>query len=388
MYLTDGYWTLQVIADKEIKKEIYFTVEDESVLKLRGVDRHGLGEFTTIGLGTTKVYASPYRGSSIVAEIEVTVEVEPPPPHTQFYGSGTEDDPYQINEKYDLLLLKDKTTPRYGVEQEYYTNKYFELRSNITFEDYEWEGYIARFDGVFDGNGYSIKVGKVERDMSSGFFGKIDINGEIKNLSVDIDVETVLRNESWTANDDYAVLAISNYGKIQNCIITGSIVVQDYVFKQKRYVMVGGITPWNEGIISNCLVDVEITLNGNGSMMVGGLVGNLRGGKVENSVFIGSIKCEKQPDDLYGVGILIGWDQSSLGNIHLDNVYYDFIKVDNRTESEKELYDIPNEICGIRYTDTPLNAFGVSDWSTVDFFSWDQELWDFSGEVPKLKLFQ
>ncbi len=114
--------------------------------------------------------------------------------YTQFdQGSGTQKDPYIIDEVEDLefiadIVFRDECT---------YEGKYFRMNNDIYFNDItkpeeEWKGYFPigwderAFEGNFDGGGYTIygfKPLKVNYNNCESLFGRVR-NGSIKNLTM------------------------------------------------------------------------------------------------------------------------------------------------------------------------------------------------------------
>lgn len=158
-----------------------------------------------------------------------------------FKGSGTQSDPYLINNKYDLINFRNKVNGG-SSEKDYYngnkfTNKYFKQTADIDLEGEEWipianttsvrntnsEGKVYnKFCGTYDGNGHVIKNLKVSaKFIHSGLFGVIGSGGVIKNLG--------LENCDIESYDDAGTIAgagmdvASNVGTILNCYATGTV---------------------------------------------------------------------------------------------------------------------------------------------------------------------
>ena len=108
-------------------------------------------------------------------------------------GSGTQDDPYIIDEIEDLEFLSDTV-----FRSEYsYKGKHFRLDDDLYLNDItkpikEWKTYFpigwdeVAFEGHFDGAGhtvYGFKPIVADYNRCTGFFGKVK-NGSIKNLTL------------------------------------------------------------------------------------------------------------------------------------------------------------------------------------------------------------
>lgn len=117
--------------------------------------------------------------------------------YTSFYhkfkGSGTAEDPYQILTWIDFLRMQQTCDVSEGV--------YYKLCSDIAEEDSNvifnsWSS-SRNFEGVLDGNGYSVEIKTLIFDQ---------LHGQMKNLNI-------------KANGCRVVYSIFNGGIIQNCSI-------------------------------------------------------------------------------------------------------------------------------------------------------------------------
>lgn len=122
-------------------------------------------------------------------------------------------------------------------------------------------GNYRIFDGVFDGNGYSIKGVQVNSSQQSGrYFGVFGINrGQIRNLNV-TDTKIIGRiNSSMGEYSGGIVGENQEDGRIENCSFSGE--VQAY--------WAGGIAGSNGGTITNCSNEGRIK-----AQESGGIAGN------------------------------------------------------------------------------------------------------------------
>lgn len=99
-------------------------------------------------------------------------------------GSGTEESPYLIQNKYDLIFLAKAFNEGNGD----YNKAHFLLTEDIDLEFSEWEpigkNYVYGFDGIFDGGNHTISGLNVnDTDMYCGLFGCLK-DAEVKNLTV------------------------------------------------------------------------------------------------------------------------------------------------------------------------------------------------------------
>lgn len=167
-------------------------------------------------------------------------------------GIGTKDRPYLIESAAQLQSIKD------------YSDKHFKLLNNIDFKGAELSP-LGVFEGVLDGNGYSIYGFKMSVYTNTGLFEKISTNATVKNLTIggNFDAtESFLATIATGHNGNtflYAggICAI-NEGTIENCIVRRIEVYAgrniDWSNESKLYSIVGGIAGQNYNIIKNCTV--------------------------------------------------------------------------------------------------------------------------------------
>ena len=205
-------------------------------------------------------------------------------------GEGTEQNPYQIKTAEDLKALADHVNAGYTCE-----NEYFKLMNDIDLssvcgedigiswtpignimhdDDSEKRIEFKPFNGIFDGNGCTIKnlyikLGYDDIDDDDnvmpfqGLFGYVGLNGVIKNLTVEDSFISVFVMAGGIAG--------VNVGKIENCSnvniaacgmidkkISEIIDKEDYDEIENDScnaifgLIAGGIACINEGIIEKC----------------------------------------------------------------------------------------------------------------------------------------
>ncbi len=236
-------------------------------------------------IGKTKVTVT-FDGKSVIYDVEVT---------NYFDGDGTEENPYIIKSKNDLITLSSVVNnPEiyYSYKQAYY--------KQIADIDLENEIFIpigiyklgdslfhyCSFDGVYDGNKYKITNLNVNWSGSyAGLFGRTQRHSIIKNLSVYGNV----------TGEDVCTGGIAGEvgygGKVLNCSFNGTVIGVQFV---------GGITSSIQGggTVSSCYANavVKTELSGENAW-AGGIVGrphvgnasNSENGEVSNCYFIGSV---------------------------------------------------------------------------------------------------
>jgi len=157
-------------------------------------------------------------------------------------GVGSKDSPFLIENIYHLNNIR------------YFPDKHFKQVSDIDFSDKEkWipigifnylgcsENYF--FSGSYDGNGYEILNLKIiEPDKSFiGLFSVITSEALIKNIT--------LKNILVEGREVIGGLVGINYGRIENCYVSGKI---------KGFFEVGGLVGWNSNIVIDSFSEAHV----------------------------------------------------------------------------------------------------------------------------------
>lgn len=206
-------------------------------------------------------------------------------------GDGSEKSPYLIGNKTHFNNIRKYAT----------ANAHFKLLSNIQFSKVDNFSIISNFNGVLDGNGYSIldygyEVSYDRSNIKNSIFGTID--GIVKNLTINAFV-----------NSD-SILCVSNNGYILNCTINGDIGYYDHYGSY-----CASFVQENKGTIDGCVNNTIISC-GNGAAGIAGH--NL--GYINNCVNNGSA---------WGyfdiIGGIVSVNEGSVTNcINNGSVYYDY----------------------------------------------------------------
>ena len=146
-------------------------------------------------------------------------------------GQGTEEAPYLISGKEDLLLMANNVNT--GVN----ASAHYKLTADIDLGGEEWTpighysteaSYSAAFQGVFDGDGHTVSNFKITKDNTPflGFFGFV-YQGTVKNLNItDATIDVVTgKTESVYAAVLSARIVANKDGEsatIENCNISSS----------------------------------------------------------------------------------------------------------------------------------------------------------------------
>lgn len=207
-----------------------------------------------------------------------------------FKGKGTEEEPYLIESKTDLINFRNKVNGGSTVNNtkngNTYSGKYFKQTANIDLSGEEWipiansKGYSVpnnSFQGIYDGGGYIIKNLTVKNDnvRFAGLFGYLKENSVIKNLGVENCNIQTKKEEGYAG----AIVGAANsrQGTVQNCYSTGTVYGEWCA---------GGIIGSGGKKVTNCFSLCDVSLK---ERIAGGIVGGADGGwaYIENCIFLG-----------------------------------------------------------------------------------------------------
>ena len=207
-------------------------------------------------------------------------------------GFGTEADPFQISNLYELILFRDSVNA--GETKYNAPGVYVALTADIDLADIDWSVNIgddcnATFDGIFDGKNHTIKnltstetAAKADGYICTGLFGAIYGSAVIKNLIIE---NVNINTGDFTGNNVAAVVgfAYSCTGSIENVKVIGNIQIN-----AKGVTGTGVIVGYAHGgtlTVKDCLVDGSALTRAassaavTGRSYVGGIIG-YAGGKV------------------------------------------------------------------------------------------------------------
>lgn len=231
------------------------------------------------------------------------------------YGTGTEEDPYQVSSAGELDAVR------------YDLNAHYVQTGNIDLSGVEWMPFgmetetqsTQSFTGVFDGADYAIshlQIKESQYKVPDEFYGLFAKNeGILKNIRLlDVDVDLDMANMPWNKQeeDESVKLAVGsltgwNEGTIENCEVSGSIdvYVSNWSYDgMDHYAMqhggnIGGIAGRTESAtpISNCTNYTNISVDSRQSLdvapmatgkYIGGIAGyatcSLLNGKADHTV--------------------------------------------------------------------------------------------------------
>lgn len=189
---------------------------------------------------------------------------------TEFAGSGTENDPYEISNGAEFAYFVDQVN-----SGNTYGNKYIRLSDDIDLGGNELSPIGSEsvpFKGNFDGNGKAIKNLAISSDQD--FIALFRYNsGTISSLYLD--------NVQIYSPNCLGGIAAYNYGTIDGCgVRSGELKAGTNGGN------IGGIVSDNSGTVSRCFNNASILCGGD---VAGIAATNEQGGIIENCYNTGSI---------------------------------------------------------------------------------------------------
>ena len=267
-------------------------------------------------------------------------------------GAGTNTDPYTINSIEDLVFLSydvregntyDDKTLKLGLSLDFNSTKSYVEPYRSDYEKYGYDGELktllttgegfipigsirdnsATFGGVFDGNGkelinlYINKNNTESGDYLIGLFG--NNQGTIKNLGIN----NCKINVSSTSTESAGIMVsglvgYNRTGTISSCYVTGNFNIK--VTGTTSFIRTGAISGNSHGNIINCYANTNVLANGDGLVVLGGLVG-AGNGTVNNSYYIGNLISEKS-GSIHSGGIEASHGAGNITNCYnVGNIY-------------------------------------------------------------------
>lgn len=200
-------------------------------------------------------------------------------------GKGTVSDPYKIAKVSDFAAMQKI------IDNAALSEKNFELTADIDFSEVSAFTPIKGFTGSFNGNGHVIKNFTVNEDGSAGLFATI--GGSEGNVAEFRNI--VIENAYVKGGNCVGALAgfANAYTLIDNCKVINSVVSGSTV---------GGLVGYiSGGKVNNSSADVTVE----GNDVAGGLAG-MTDAVITNSFSYGKINAKISDVSLAGVGGLVG----------------------------------------------------------------------------------
>ncbi len=165
-------------------------------------------------------------------------------------GEGTEESPYILSTKEDLLTLSADSS---------LWEKSYRLSTDIDLENTSWSPLGVSdnlFGGTFDGNHCTISNVKINspRDKAVGLFGYIDKNATIKDLFVN-NVTIGYEDKQMLESDvSYAGGLVGNSkGTLENCLVDNLCInARCVISNSQNNLSVGGLVGTASGTIKQC----------------------------------------------------------------------------------------------------------------------------------------
>lgn len=227
-------------------------------------------------------------------------------------GSGTSEDPYQIQSAKDFKYIQKYTAEGYlpgGKDAAHFLNAYYQQTADIDFKNTSitpigGSSSSSRFRGKYDGNNKSLQNIKIEVDgQFAAPFAYLDGDAEIKNLTV----SGSITNNGTTNNSLAGSIAgiLTNNAKVTGCTSSATI--------SSTATYTGGIAGrlYNSTAgtgISGCVNNGEVSGSGN---YVGGIVGNMTGtSRIDSCTNTAPIESSTSGTSSYVAGI-VGYAQGT-----------------------------------------------------------------------------
>lgn len=195
-------------------------------------------------------------------------------------GTGTENDPYQINTAAELAYFAKSVN-----DGKWYDGEYIILKNNINLNNQEWTpigNHSNSFRGNFDGRNHTVTGMRISGELDRvGLFGectKHNVNSAIKNITVK---DSVICGIKFVG----AIVGYAEEINIENCRSIGNTING----KTDVGGICGKIGGYSVGKVSQCYNSSKVTGRGR----VGGIAG--MGGIAENCLNTGEIMIIDKP---------------------------------------------------------------------------------------------
>lgn len=229
-------------------------------------------------------------------------------------GEGTDQKPYLINSASDLAALA------YKVNNGLNTKYYYQLTTNIDLNYHNWipigcDGNF--FTGIFEGNDYEIRNLCVNKEYRyTGLFGYTK-NSKIMNLKI---TNAFIKGETFSQTTIGILASFLLNSEVDKVSVQGQINI-DILCSEN--IIVGGLVGLvsEDSVINNITVDASINIlnrDSNSStspLNVGGIVGYLQKGSINNGYILGDITINNQKNRTFAGGIVGYVNEGNLSSL-------------------------------------------------------------------------
>lgn len=239
-------------------------------------------------------------------------------------GSGTEGDPYQIDDPALLALIANNVNT--GVSD--FDGVYFALTEDLDLTGSEWVPIGDAdhpFMGSFDGDGHVITgmhIGTVGSPNSAigylGLFGHTGSNSSIHDVTIENGsiYTTYAAEENPDGNYIGLLVGYADEGEVDDCHVSGTIVCGN---ADNSSIYAGGLVGLSEvADIHDSTADVAVSAqDGDSGTALGGLIGFLDGGEVYNSSSSGDVSIGTTHEWAFGgTGGFVGLNGGTIWNCY------------------------------------------------------------------------
>lgn len=204
-------------------------------------------------------------------------------------GGGTQNNPYIIDTAVKFAYIA------WGINNGYtqWNTAFYKQTANIDLSAHNWVP-MNTFAGYYDGQGYTLSGLTCDSSLFQFAITK-ELSGTWINSGFkDVQISVSGQRQNYAV----ATLACSatSTAVISGCFVSGSIYVEpDRHFGQQTYdIYAGGLVTNSAAEISNCFAYIDINgtqpyVGATGGTRVGGIVGNITGGKISNCYSSGTL---------------------------------------------------------------------------------------------------
>ena len=408
--------TWSAVSSGEAANEVTLTVENGAAGDYYLVLLPGSHSNMTVTVTYSDAnYSSKVSTSAIQfaagGQVEMTVDATVTVPPFEG-GSGTQEDPYLIANARHIQNMRSASASGSAT--------YFELTADIDMADVE-DWIPLNYDGPYnrqiflDGNGHTILNFSCNYDEYPSFFGVL--YGECKNIRF---VNASVDGSDGTTSSSAGIIGsfVGTGGKeglAENIYVQGQVLGGE---TSSNYGGIAGVV--NYGTVRNCYADVEVRCVDTGNEAwqegVGGIAGQIREESlIENCFAAGKVL----GFPIYNAGGIVGhtqdvnhkhtlkncisWQSEISGRVAVGNIAGRWRNKTEGTQVIENNYRNPATVLTTYNEDGSVSEGIYGSGNTADYadcgtptddpcgiaqntLGWSADIWDFSGETPRLKI--